>query len=178
MLANRVVGLPNRARQEVTIDAHVDPNPSRKRRRGTPNRPEIDSRTSRDAPWRPRASGGRLGSVPGASRGIPGMSQSRPGDPQGRPWAPEMVAMRVARASTGRQTHTAAQTHSLLMSHMTHVPHARAFPLLLLSIITLMGAHALEIPVRGHTGKRRSSPQRLLNSGSPGEPSLARPSGY
>ena len=44
---------------------------------------------SRDAPWRPRASGGRLGSVPGASRGVPGMSQSRPGDPQGRPWAPE-----------------------------------------------------------------------------------------
>ena len=54
---------------------------------------QIDSKSipghSRDAPWRPRASGGRLGNNPGASRGVPGVSQSGPGDPQGHPRAPE-----------------------------------------------------------------------------------------
>ena len=75
-LANRVVGSPNRARQEATIDANIDPNPSRKRLPGTPNRSEIDPRTT---PGRP-----------GASKSVQRASREYPGRVSGHPrWVPE-----------------------------------------------------------------------------------------
>ena len=71
-LANRVVGLPNRARQEATIDANIDPNPSRKTLRGTRNRPEIDPRTFSGRPVAHKivrsASRERLAASPGRHR--------------------------------------------------------------------------------------------------------------
>ena len=86
-LANRVVGLPNRARQEATIDANIDPNPSRKRLRGTPNRPEIDPRTLSGRPVAPksvrRASRECPGSVSGRPRHVPEPPRRSPRPPLG-----------------------------------------------------------------------------------------------
>ena len=86
-LANRFVGLPNRARQEATIDANIDPNPSRKRRRGIPNRPEIDSRTLSGCPVAPksvrRASRECPGSVSGRPRHVPEPPRRSPRPPLG-----------------------------------------------------------------------------------------------
>ena len=86
-LANRFVGLPNRARQEATIDANIDPNPSRKRLRGTPNRPEIDPRTLSGRPVAPksvrRASRECPGSVSGRPRHVPEPPRRSPRPPPG-----------------------------------------------------------------------------------------------
>ena len=55
--------------------------------------PKIDSKSvpgaSRDAPWQPRASRWRLGSVSGASRGVLGAPRERPETLQERPGTPE-----------------------------------------------------------------------------------------
>ena len=61
--------------------------------------PEIESKSvhgpPRDAPWRPRASQGRLGSILGARQRVPGapgsarrVPKGAPGRPNGRPGAP------------------------------------------------------------------------------------------
>ena len=94
-LANRVVGLPNRARQEATIDANIDPNPSRKRLRGTPNRPEIDP--------------GTLSGHPVAAKSVPRAPQERLRDPWRMPvgLGPPMACRRSPRAS--RDTRKSAQ---------------------------------------------------------------------
>ena len=86
-LANRVVGLPNRARQEATIDANIDPDPSRKRLRGTRNRPEIDPRTLSGRPVASksvrRAPRECLGSVSGRPRRVPEPPRRSPRPPPG-----------------------------------------------------------------------------------------------
>ena len=105
-LANRFVGLPNRARQEATIDANIDPNPSRKRLRGTPNRPEIDPRTLSGRPVAHKivrsASRERLGASPAGLRAAqaipkaaPGHQKERPGAPRSAPRRPKLMPSRV-----------------------------------------------------------------------------------
>ena len=104
--ANRVVGLPNRARQEATINSNIDPNPSRKTLRGTPNRPQDTLGTSRGAQERPEgvlgASRERLGASPACPRAAqaipkaaPGHQKERPGAPRSAPRRPKSMPSRV-----------------------------------------------------------------------------------
>ena len=105
-LANRVVGLPNRARQEATTDVNIDPNPSRKTLRGTPNRPQDTLGTLRGAQERPggisEASRERLGASPACPRAAqaipkaaPGHQKERPGTPRSVPRRPKLMPSRV-----------------------------------------------------------------------------------
>ena len=83
---------------------------------------KIDSKSvlgaSRDAPWRPRKSRGRLGSVPGASRGVPGAPRERPEGPQWRPGtparAPRSVWERAESTEMDAKTRPGAKKSSFL----------------------------------------------------------------
>ena len=97
-LANRVVGLPNRARQKAIIDANIDPDPSRKTLRGTPNRPQDTLGTPRGAQERPEGVSGasreRLGAYPACPRAAQAIPKATPGHQKERPGAPRSVPRR------------------------------------------------------------------------------------